>query len=52
MLFQDIEKSNVVLVYKMGNKQLISKVFEKIISNTLFKYLDTNNQINNNESGF
>ena len=57
-------KENIVPAFKRENKQLsnnhgtvsllpnCAKVFEKIIFNSLFEYLDTNNLTNNNQSGF
>ena len=53
-----------VLVHKKHDKQLIknylpvsllpicSKIFEKVIFNSPFKYLDDNNLLNSNQSGF
>ena len=58
------KKANIVPVYKKHDKQLIknyrpvsllpicSKIFEKVIFNLLFKYLDDNNLLNSNQSGF
>ena len=57
-------KGNMVLVHKKHDKQLIknyqpvsllpicSKIFEKVIFNSLFKYLDDNNLLTSNQSGF
>ena len=57
-------KKAIAPAYKKGEKQLINnywkisllaicaKVFEKIIFNSLFEYLDTNKLLNNNQSGF
>ena len=58
------KKQNIIIVYKRGNKQLITnyrpvslfpiygKVFEKIIFNSLFVVWNNNNQLNSNLSGF
>ena len=58
------KKANIVPVYKKNDKQLIknyrpvsllpvcSKIFEKVIFNSLFKYLEDNNLLNGNQSGF
>ena len=58
------KKANIVPVHKKHDKQLIknyrpvsllpicSKIFEKVIFNSLFKYLDDNNLLNSNQSGF
>ena len=58
------KKGNVVPVHKKSNEQInnnyrpalllpiCTKVSEKIIFNCLFKYLDTNSLLNNNQSGF
>ena len=58
------KKANIVPVHKKHDKQLIknyrpvsllpicSKIFEKVIFNLLFKYLDDNNLLNSNQSGF
>ena len=63
-ILQYIYKINVFPVYKKGDEQWINNdqpvslfpicatVFEKGLFNSLFKYLDTNNQLNNNQSGF
>ena len=58
------KKANVVPAHKKHDKKLIknyrpvsllpicSKIFEKVIFNSLFKYLDDNNLLNSNQSGF
>ena len=58
------KKANIVPVHKKNDKQLIknyrpvsllsvcSNIFEKIIFNSLFKYLEDNNLLNGNQSGF
>ena len=58
------KKANIVPVHKKHGKQLIknyrpvsllpicSKIFEKVVFNSLFKYLDDNNLLNSNQSGF
>ena len=58
------KKGNIVLVHKKHDKQLIknyqpvsllpiySKIFEKVIFNSLFKYLYDNNLLTSNQSGF
>ena len=58
------EKENVVLVHKKGEKDLIKyyrpvslvaifgKNLERLIFNPLFKYIDENEQLNPNQSGF
>ena len=58
------KKANIVPIHKKGNKQLIQnyspvslllicgKIFEKIIFNSLFKYLENNNLLNPHQSGF
>ena len=58
------KKANIVPAHKKNGKQLIknyqpvsllpvcSKIFEKIIFNSLFKYLEDNNLLNGNQSGF
>ena len=58
------KKANIVPVHEKNYKQLIknyrplsllpvcSKIFEKIIFNSLFKYLEDNNLLNGNHSGF
>ena len=51
--------SNVTRIFKKGEKQLInnyrpisSKILEKIIFNNLYHYLNENNLITKNQSGF
>ena len=56
--------ANVITIFKKGYKQLIKnyrsisllpicgKIFEKIIINNLYNYLNTNNLITKNQSGF
>ena len=56
--------ANVIPIFKKGDKQLIKnyrpisllpicgKIFEKIIFNNLYNYLNRNNLITNNRSGF
>ena len=56
--------TNVVLVHKKGNKQILSnyrpvsllpicsKLFEKIIFDTIFQHLMVNKSLNPNQSGF
>ena len=58
------KKANIVPAHKKHDKQLIknyrpvsllpicSKIFKKVILNSLFKYLNDNNFLNNNQSGF
>ena len=58
------KKGNIVPVHKKHDKKLIknyrpvsllpicSKIFEKVIFNSLFKYLDDNNLLTGNQSGF
>ena len=58
------KKANIVPVHKKNDKQLIKnyrpvsllpvcdKIFEKIIFNPLFKYLEEYNLLNDNQSGF
>ena len=58
------KKANVVPVHKKGNKQILSnyrpvsllpicsKLFEKIIFNTIFQHLTANKLLNSNQSGF
>ena len=58
------KKANIVHVHKNNDKQLIKnyrpvsllpaccKIFEKIIFNSLFKYLEGNNLLSGNQSGF
>ena len=61
---KEYKKANIAPVHKKHDKQLIknfrpvsllpicSKIFEKVIFNLLFKYLDDNNLLNSNRSGF
>ena len=63
-LSKEWEKANKIPVHKKGDKQLITnyrpvsllpicgKVFEKIIFNPLFVYLNNNNLLNSNQSDF
>ena len=56
--------ANVTPIFKKGDKQLIknygpisllpicSKIFEKIIFKNLYSYLNTNNLLTTNQSGF
>ena len=58
------KKVNIAPVYKIDNRQFINncqpvllfpicaKVLEKIILKYLFKYIDTNNLLNNNQCNF
>ena len=58
------KKGNIVPVHKKGDKNLVSnyrpisllpifsKIFERIIFDTLYKYLEDNNFFNSNQSGF
>ena len=58
------KKANVVPVHKKGNKQILSnyrpvsllpissKLFEKIIFDTIFQHLTANKLLNPNQSGF
>ena len=58
------KKANIVPIHKKSDKQLIknyrpvslmpvcSKIFEKVIFNSLFKYSEDNNLLNGNQSGF
>ena len=58
------KKSNIVPVHKKGDKQLLEnyrpvsllpmlgKVFEKILFNNMFEYLQENNLLCENQSGF
>ena len=64
MFPKEWKKANIAPVHKKSDKQLIKnyrpvsllpvcgKIFEKIIFNSLFKYLDDNNLLNGNQSGF
>ena len=59
-----MKKANIIPVHKKGDKQLITKnrpvsllpicekVFEKIIFNSLFVYLNNNNLLSSNQCGF
>ena len=61
---KECKKGNIVPVHKKHDKQLIkyyrpvsllpicSKIFEKVIFNSLFKYLDDNSLLTSNQSGF
>ena len=64
-IFRDIwKKSNIILVHKKGDKQIIDnygpvslllicgKIFEKLPFNAIFKFLDDNNLLISNQSGF
>ena len=64
-IYPDMWKlANVTPIFKKGDKQLIKnyrpislppicgKIFEKIIFNNLYSYLNTNNLITKNQSGF
>ena len=64
-IYPDMWKcANMTPVYKKGNKQLIKnyrpisllpicgKIFEKIVFNTLYSYLNKNNLLTKNQSGF
>ena len=58
------KKSNVIPVHKKNDKQLLitiglslyflffGKIFERIIFNNIYKYLDEHNLLNPNQSGF
>ena len=58
------KKTNLIIVHKKGNKQLITnyrpvsllricgKVFEKIIFNSIFVHLNNKNLVMSNQSGF
>ena len=58
------KKANIVPILKKGDKQLIQnyrplslipicgKIFEKLIFNSLFKYLEHNIHLNSHQSGF
>ena len=63
MFPKEWKKANIVPVHKKNYKQLIknyrpvslpvsSKMFEKIIFNSLFKYLEDNKLLNGNQSSF
>ena len=64
-VFPDIwKKSNIIPVHKKGDKQIIDKyrpvsllpicgkIFEKLLCNSIFKFLDDNNLLHSNQSGF
>ena len=64
-IYPDMWKlANVIPIFKKGDKQLIKnyrpisllpicgKIFEKIIFNNVYNYLNTNNHITKNQSGF
>ena len=64
-IFPDIwKKSNIIPVHKKGDKQIIDnyrhvsllpicgKIFEKLLCNSIFKFLDDNNLLRSNQSGF
>ena len=64
-IFPDIwKKSNIVPVHKKGDKQIIDnyrpvsllpicgKFFQKLQFNSIFKFLDDNNLLSSNQSGF
>ena len=64
-IFPDIwKKSNIIPVHKKGDKQIIDnyrpvsllpicgKIFEKLLFNSIFKFLDDNNLLSSNQSGF
>ena len=58
------KKANIIPIYKKGNKQLIknyrpvsllpicSKIFERLIYNSVFQFLDERKLLNPNQSGF
>ena len=60
----DWKKANVIPIHKKNDKQIISnyrpisllpicsKIFERIIFNNLYKFLDDNKLLNPNQSGF
>ena len=60
----DWKKANVIPVHKKGNKQLVSnyppvsllpicsKIFEKLIFDCIYDFLDQNRLLNANQSGF
>ena len=63
--FPDIwKKSNIIPVHKKGDKQITDnyrpvsllpirgKIFEKLLFNSIFKFLDDNNLLSSNQSGF
>ena len=59
-----MEKSNIVPVHKKGDKEIVNdyrlvlllpvfgKVFEKILFNSIFEYLQENCPLCDNQSGF
>ena len=64
-IFPDIwKKSNIIPVHKKGDKQITDnyrpvsllpirgKIFEKLLFNSIFKFLDDNNLLSSNQSGF
>ena len=64
-IFPDIwKKSNIIPVHKKGDKQIIDnyrpvsllpicgKIFKKLLFNSIFKFLDDNNLLSSNQSGF
>ena len=64
-IYQDMWKlTNVIPIFKKGDKKFVKnyrpisllpicgKIFEKVIFNNLYKYLNTNNLITKNQSGF
>ena len=64
-IFPDIwKKSNIIPVHKKGDKQIIDnhrpvsllpicgKIFKKLLFNSIFKFLDNNNLLSSNQSGF
>ena len=63
-IYPDMKLANVTPIFKKGDKQLIKnyrpisllpicgKIFEKIIFNNLYSYLNANNLITGNQSGF
>ena len=58
------KKSNIIPVHKKGDKQIIDnyrsvsllpicgKIFEKLLFNSIFKFLDDNNLLSSNQSGW
>ena len=63
--FPDIwKKYNIIPVHKKGDKQIIDiyrpvsllpicgKIFKKLLFNSIFQFLDNNNLLNSNQSGF